>query len=397
MRFLIVLVFSFCGYSFAQCDTNSLSVKTIRASDTDSNISWELYKHFTYFNSSCSQRNTLLVHLVGSYDNPLNTKLFPSLAANNGYHVVVLKYPNSTAAQSACANNSNVDCYKNFRQETVEGIDVSSDITVDYTNSITNRLVKLLDYLSSNYPTENWGQYLSNGQIQWQKIIISGHSQGGGHAAYIAKTNVVKRCLMFASPNDYSNMTSSPANWISMSSLTPDSLYYGFNNLNDDVVPFANQYQICSSLPMFGDTLLIDNITQYQNKRQLYTQQTTSGTGGNHSLMIRDSETLLDNTNQPIFTPVWSYMLGIDVGLSVNKIIEPKFSIYPNPTSSLIKVEVNNHQNYILKIFTLNGKLMKEFNTEQSNVFDISDLEKGIYLVELSTKTQQFYQKMVKM
>ena len=50
---------------------------------------------------------------------------------------------------------------------------------------------------------QNWGQFLSGGSIQWDHIIISGHSQGGGHAAVIGISNPVRRVLMFASPNDH--------------------------------------------------------------------------------------------------------------------------------------------------------------------------------------------------
>jgi hypothetical protein len=396
----VIYVFIFLGFSFTlfpQCDSVSLQIREIRASDTDNTFSWELHKHFTYFNTSCSQRNLLLVHLVGSYDNPTNTQIFPSLAANNGFHALVLKYPNSTAAQSACGSSLDIDCYKNFRKEIIEGIDVSPDISVDFTNSITNRLIKLIQYMTLTYPSENWEQYLVNGQIQWQNIIVSGHSQGGGHAAYIAKTHQVKRCLMFASPNDFINTSSSPANWVSSSSQTPDSLFYGFNNLNDDVVPFINQYQVWTALPMINDTLCVDNTSNYLNKTQLYTQLTILGTGGNHSLVIRDSETPYDLQGNYLFEPVWSYMLGIDEGLAVDDEPNYTFSIYPNPANHSIQIKSNINENFTLSIYTIEGIIVKQINTNQSSVINISDLDKGVYLVKISNNSHQLIRKIVKL
>ncbi len=38
-----------------------------------------------------------------------------------------------------------------------------------------------------NNPGQGWGQYYSGGQIQWDKIIITGHSQGGALAAIMGK------------------------------------------------------------------------------------------------------------------------------------------------------------------------------------------------------------------
>lgn len=169
------------------CIESSLVIQQIRAKDTDSNIDWEINKHYTYYNPTCVQRNILVVHLVGSYDNPSNNIMFPSYAANNGFHVVSLKYPNSTAAQTACNNSTDIDCYEKFRREIIEGGDFHPDITVDVPNAINNRLIKLLMYLDTNNPNENWGNYYSGSTINWNKIIVLGHSQGVGPAAYIAK------------------------------------------------------------------------------------------------------------------------------------------------------------------------------------------------------------------
>jgi hypothetical protein len=67
-----------------------------------------------------------MVYLVGTGANPSGTLYFPKLAANNGFHVVSLKYPNSLSAQVPCRTCPDEDCYEDFRKEILEGIDYSS-------------------------------------------------------------------------------------------------------------------------------------------------------------------------------------------------------------------------------------------------------------------------------
>ncbi len=296
------------------CNSKSLINLKIRASDTDPKIAWELYRHFSFYNPSCQSQNTLVVHLVGSFDKPASTTLFPKLAANNGFHVINLKYPNSIAAKNVCAQSSDKNCYLKFRKEIIEGLDYSDKISVDLSNSINNRLLKLLQYLAQNYPEQNWQSYFDENNIDWNKIIISGHSQGGGHAAVIAINNKVKRVLMFASPNDYSNYYQAPAAWTNMPHLSPNSVYFAFNNLNDKVIDPKQQFEIWQNLGLsnFGKAISVDNnMTPFANSHQLYTSYQTTGIGGNHSAMILDSKTPLDSTNEALFVPVWKYMLGI--------------------------------------------------------------------------------------
>ena len=116
---LQLFLFSFNGIS-QNCNLNALIIEKTRASQTDDNIAFELNRHFSYYNPTCASKNILLVHLVGSFDNPSSTTLFPTIAANQGFHVIVLKYPNNTAAQNACGNSSDQDCYLNFRKEIIE-------------------------------------------------------------------------------------------------------------------------------------------------------------------------------------------------------------------------------------------------------------------------------------
>ena len=100
---LFILVIGWTlSFKAQSCDPDSLQTIITRASLTDPNIAFELKQHYSYFNPTCISRNTLLIHLGGSYGKPGNYLLFPELAGNNGFNVINLHYPNTVASKTAC-------------------------------------------------------------------------------------------------------------------------------------------------------------------------------------------------------------------------------------------------------------------------------------------------------
>ena len=397
-RYLIFfLVFSFFFFSCSNvkgqtCGPALLQIVKIRASDTDPNISWEANRHHSFYNPDCISKNRLVVHFVGSYDNPSSTLKFPSLAANNGFHVVSLKYPNGTAAKTACANSSDVNCYVKFRREILEGQDYSTEVVVDSVDGVYNRLIRVLQYLEVINPPEGWGNYFTGNTIDWNKVVVSGHSQGGGHAAVIGLDCKVYRVLMFASPNDYSDFYSAPAEWTTLQKATPDSVYFGFNNTVDNVVDFSEQFEAWGNLgmPAFGDTIDVGFVEPpYSNSHQLFTQYDTTGIGGNHSVMILDSKTPVDNLGEPLFHPVWEYMLGISSEtVGVAEVSTSAFQIYPNPVESFIVIE-GVSANKSIELYDATGKKLvvsADYYSNTSVRLSLSDLQSGVYFLKIDSE-----------
>jgi len=222
--------------------------------------------HYVSFLSSVTPRNQLVVFFGGTNSTTDRLHLFCDFAASKGFHVINLAYPNTVAAE-ACSNSSDMDCATKFRAEIAFGIDGSPLVSVNYANSIENRLKKLLEYLVQKDPTGLWQQYLQNGTIVWNKLILSGHSQGAGHAAYIAKLKNVNRVIMFSGPNDFSNVANAPFNWLSSSSVTPSANYYAFFHLRDDANPFAEQKQNLMHLGMYAP-FFINKINFYKSQEK---------------------------------------------------------------------------------------------------------------------------------
>lgn len=367
---LCLLLLSFTTSKGQICDPDSLILRQIRAVDTDPNISSEFYRHQVYLNTDCNTNDTLLLHLVGTFDWPHSSQYYFELAANNGYRVISLRYENSVPATS-CAMNMDSSCHTRYRQEVWFGTPVSGQVNVDTTHSIYNRLDKLLRYLDTNFPGENWGQYIGvDDSVDFSNMIVSGHSQGAGHAAYIAQRRSLIRALYFAGPNDFSVTFAGPATWLDDPSLTPPSKQYGFLNLYDDLIAYFTQYlnQKALGLDFDGDSLRIDSVPKpFQWQRLLYTTDTSSTFGQEpwHSTMIRDDHVPLV-AGVPVFLDVWKYMLGMcpDTLTAVQAGLGGDVEVFPNPArgrvrlrgeTSLEEVALIGLQGQVLRVWRVAG------------------------------------------
>ena len=121
-------------------------------------------------------RHELYLFIPGTHikDSPRGGKgpfAFCDLAADLGYHVIVLQYPDEIPA-SVCGNDSDPNAFEKFRMAIIQGGD-SKHISIERSDSIENRLIKLLQYLQTIRPKENWGQFLNqDGTIKWETIAV---------------------------------------------------------------------------------------------------------------------------------------------------------------------------------------------------------------------------------
>ncbi len=234
-----------------------------------------------------------------------------------GYHAIGLNYPNSDTIVSQCAGSSDPDCNGKARREVITGEDVSPVLSVNAENSIIGRLVALLTYLNNTYPAEGWGQYLSGGQPTWDLITVAGHSQGGSHAAYLAKLVSLNRSVMFSSPGDPPVTAGQPVPWLSLPNVTPLDRQYGFSHTADTQAVYSvvtgNWSKI--GLDSLGASVSVDGASApFSGSHQLSTDAapnpnpTGPTAAPTHGAPVVDSVTPLDAQGEPIFRPVWIYL-----------------------------------------------------------------------------------------
>jgi hypothetical protein len=364
-----------------------LTIKKIKPSTTDATITtFDADSNFVYLNQSISPKNLLLVHLPGSYGEPKRATIFGSLAANQGFHSIGLMYPNVPTVGSFCTNNADLTCFENVRREIIEGVDHTSEISIPFNEGIHNRIKKLISYLSINYPNENWGQYLDgNGEVNWEKIIVSGHSQGGGHAAVMAKYFPLKRALCFSSPKDWNNTIDNVPPWLSSTNwLTNRSDVYVFNHMLD---VHDQQVIIWDSLGLnsYGAPVSVDNSAfPYNSTRQLTTNYVVTS-GDEHASTIQDNKTPKVNSI-PVFEPVWIYMLTFDLlaDLTTSEIENNQF--FPSPTNLEINVPIA-FLNQKIKLLDCTGKVVLE--SVSSKTIDVSNLPNGYYFLKIGDSQGQ--------
>jgi hypothetical protein len=378
-------------------------VRQIRPSDTDSLITtFNTDSNYVYLNVSIAAKNILVVHLPGSFGEPKRATLFGTLAADLGFHSIGLMYPNIPTVGSFCTNSSDPDCFENVRREIVEGVDYSSSLTINLNESILNRTKKLLVFLSTNYPSENWGQYLDvNNNLDFSKIIFSGHSQGGGHAAIIAKYYPIKRAICFSSPKDWRNIPDAPPLWLSSGNWqTQSSEIYCFNHVLDEHI--NHQLEIWDSLGLnsFGIPINVDSFsTPYNNTRQLTTSYNVP-TGNDHACTIQDNKTP-KVSNVPAFIPVWTYMLtnNLTIGLTSNLFEQNvQLLLTPNPTNNLVSFELSlKDEEYMIKLYDQTGKLLlQKKSVIGNNQLDLTNFNSGLYFVQLHSDKNIIKGKVIK-
>jgi hypothetical protein len=234
-----------------------------------------------------------------------------------GFHSIGLGYPNDDAVNGLCAQSGDANCAGNVREEVLFGTNNSPLVSVDRANSIVGRLVSLLRYLDSNFPTEGWGQFLNGTEPDWSQIRIGGHSQGSGHAGYLGKRVLLDRIAMFSGPGD-PGPNDGTAAWFTLPSVTPSARYFGFTHTADPLVAFSNVTRAWQLLGLadFGPLVSVDTSSPpYGNTHRLQTSAppNPNPTGPTaspaHGAPVVDAVTPRDAQGEPIYRAVWTYMV----------------------------------------------------------------------------------------
>ena len=132
------------------------------------------------FNRDAAATADLLVFMSGSGGHPEGTSDFLEFAAGRGYRVVSLAYNDLPAVVAICTQDPDPSCSADVRQKRIFGNNVTRKVDDTPAESIVNRLVKLLQTLDRDHPSEGWRGYLTDDGPRWDRIAVAGHSQGAG-------------------------------------------------------------------------------------------------------------------------------------------------------------------------------------------------------------------------
>lgn len=307
-----VLLLAACPTVYAQRQTSF-----VLPQDTDAQIDTDLEAHYVAYNPSAAARNQLFVFFPGTGAVPRIYQEICNLAADLGYHVVNLNYPNSQAVGNLCGGlNTDLDCYGKVRLEIKDGTDRTPLVNVTRANSIENRLIKLLLYLHSRAPKDGWGQYVNaDNSLKWSSFVVAGHSQGGGHAGLIGRYHNVVRVVMLAAM-DFNARANALANWIALPNTTPNGTpperFFGFAHQRDELIDYttlSTRAWPAYGMNAYGDIVNVDNAgPPYGNTHSLNSNLDVPGNYF-HSSIAADPRLVRQADGTPVYRPVWEYLL----------------------------------------------------------------------------------------
>ena len=330
--------------------------------------------------------NKLFLFFGGSFSSAKDYGLIGRVAASIGYDVVSLSYPNDVGVNPLGATADSL-VFDKFRQEICFGTPLSNFVAVDTFNAIYTRTVKLVQYLATTYPTQNWQQHLTtNNTLNWNKIAVGGHSQGSGHSAYLAKFFPVERNVMFSGPNDFSVYYNKSARWLRQAGVTPAAKQFAFLHLQDEIVPFSQQYENVKGLGLLQtvDSLKTDyTIAPYLNARCLYSNLPAAVSGQYHGSTVVAIYTPL-NAGNAVFLPVWQYMLTASTTTKIESPTTPTSTIkvFPNPSNGIINIQILDNESGTIKLINTIGQVVLTKKIERTlQQLSIDHLPKGVYYV----------------
>jgi hypothetical protein len=242
---------------------------TAAAADPDAGAA--LGNQVAAFDTRVAPRGYLVVYLHGAgAPTTCGSVAHEDYLAFRGFHVIGPCY-SSNYGVGNCGNDIG-----GCRLEAFDGVDRSSVIAITRSDSIEERIIRMLRRLQTLNPQGGWEYYLVNGQPRWDHIIISGISHGASTAGLIAKVRPVARAVMLSGPLD-SNQA-----WLTMSSITPVDRLWGFTHSVDS--QHAGHLAAFTALMLPGTPQRIENGTPpWNDSHRLFTSIDAGNSDQSHS------------------------------------------------------------------------------------------------------------------
>jgi hypothetical protein len=183
-----------------------------------------------------TRRSQLLLFLNGSGGAPrggltATDTSFYSVARSLGHHVLAVSYRSDDTIASLCAAATDRDgCFLAARATILAGVPQpgapAALLGIAPHEGVYARVASALSALDARDPTGGWGAFYDRAggaperMLRWGMFRVSGHSQGGGHAAFLGRLHAVDRVLLLAAPCD--NVRGTPAAWLTGGGFATD-------------------------------------------------------------------------------------------------------------------------------------------------------------------------------
>lgn len=252
-------------------------------------------------------KNKLFVFFPGTLATPVKYLEVLQSAARHGYHAIGIAYDNLSTIEAQAGETNDDKRVENIFEEYLTGNNTSAVVNVPKANGLENRIAKMIMYMDSVYPAENWKQFLTaDKKIKWQLLSVAGHSQGADHTMYISKKRNVYRATFFSGTYSFKLINGAYPTFISNAGLTPVENIFGFTHKKDPVRLWDDVRKNWAELEVPGKATLIDDAVSTTSHKLVSNAKARLSVY--HGMTVADDGTPLDANGIPVFDSVWAYM-----------------------------------------------------------------------------------------
>ncbi|WP_158080848.1 hypothetical protein [Pelomonas sp. KK5] len=218
--------------------------------DTDERLGVNEPPHLVVYDRDAAGTPPLLIWLAGTNGHPsTGPQKFFATAVDQGYRLIGISYFSEPAVSQVCTQRrvrEQPRCAEAFRQQRVWG-DQTGIVQDRPEDAIVPRLAQLLRHLQKSDPAGDWGRYLDGDEPRWALITAAGQSQGGGMAAYLAKSRKLAGVIMFSGGWDHGR--DGIAAWYRRDSATPAERWSGTYHVDENQAGTMDQIYRTLGLP----------------------------------------------------------------------------------------------------------------------------------------------------
>ena len=157
--------------------------------------------------------------------------------------------------------------------------------------------------------------------------------------------------------------------------------------LNWNTSSKAESYSLqLSTDPDFSSTILNESGITSTNKE-------ISGLINNTTYYWKVSATNAGGTSD--WSETWNFITINPVGIN-NLNSNMQFRFFPNPVNNKLFFEGIENENTEISVLTIDGKILKQMNEKGINQIDLSDLQKGTYLLKIINSKIVYFKKIIK-
>ena len=260
------------------------------------------------FAARTNANGPLLLFLPATRAKPADYQLFLGTALQDGYHVLGLDYWNLGRTLSGTCE-ADAHCYGSVQRNRFDGSRPSAFSDVTPAGSIVSRFRDAIAYLDDHDPDGGWGRFVQGeDSIAWQDIVVAGHSQGGGEAAYIGHIRSVRGVLMFSSPVE--SLGPVHAAWMDRPGRTPVDRMYAIDDVRDGFGARIRGSWTALGLDGTAGPYRTDTAPPPDGAEPhaVLTDARVGSAGQSHARIITDA-TPLGPDGAPRMLPLWQWML----------------------------------------------------------------------------------------